>query len=121
MNGGHKSELVAAAITCINGFLDSCDHGQLRAGVLVLEKPMAHIDSEVDLFALYDFEFALVLLHVDGDEFVADLGRMLGGVDEAELILLQLVQVLRLCLLVALPPLLPPDLVQALPEKDDKG
>ena len=66
----------------------SCDHGELGAGVLVLEKPMAHVDCEVDLFALNDFEFAFVLFHVDSDKFVADLGCMLRCIDKAELVLL---------------------------------
>ena len=81
-----KSELVAAAITCCKNA--SCDHRQLRAGVLVLKEPMAHVDCEVNLFALYDFEFAFVLLHIDCHEFVADLWRVLCCVDEAELVLL---------------------------------
>ena len=44
---------------------------------MVFEKPMAHIDREVDLLALDYFKLALVLLHVDGDELVADLWGML--------------------------------------------
>ena len=49
---------------------------------------MAHVDCEVDLFALNDFEFAFVLFHVDSDKFVADLGCMLRCIDKAELVLL---------------------------------
>ena len=59
----------------------SCDHGELRAGVLVFEEPVAHVDSQIDLLAFDDFELALVLFHVDGDELVADLGSMLSRVD----------------------------------------
>ena len=72
---------------------------------------MAHVDSQVDLFAFNDLELALILLHVDSDELVADLWRMLRRVDEAELLLLKLVQVLCLSLCVALAPLLPSDFV----------
>ena len=66
----------------------SRDHGQLGARVLVLKEPVAHIDGQIDLLAFDDFEFALVLLHVDRHKFVADLWRVLGRVDEAELVLL---------------------------------
>ena len=55
----------------------SRDHGQFGACVLVFEKPVAHINGQVNLLALDDLELAFVLLHVDGNELVADLGRVL--------------------------------------------
>jgi len=48
---------------------------------------VTHVDSEVNLLALDDFEFALVLLHVDSNEFIADFRGMFRRVDETELIL----------------------------------
>ena len=89
----------------------SRDHGQFRAGVLVFEEPVTHIDGKIDLFALDDLKFALVLLHVDGDKFVADLGGMLRRVHQTELRLLQLVEVLWLCLAIAFASLLPADFI----------
>ena len=59
----------------------SRDHGQLGARVLVLKEPVAHIDGQIDLLAFDDFEFALVLFHVDRDEFIANLWRMLCSVN----------------------------------------
>ena len=82
---------------------------------------MTHVDSKIDLFTLDDLELALVLLHVDGDKLVADLGSVFRRVDQAELLLLQLVKVLGLCLAVALAPLLPADFVEAFAEEDDEG
>ena len=49
---------------------------------------MAHVDGQVDLFTLDDLKLALVLLHIDGDELVADLGCVLSCIDQAELLLL---------------------------------
>ena len=99
----------------------SCDHRQLGARVLILKEPVAHIDSQIDLFTFDDFEFAFVLLHVDSHKFVADLWRVLSCVHQTELVLLELVEFFGLRLLVALPPLLPADLVEALAKEDDEG
>ena len=84
---------------------------------------MAHIDSQVDLFALDDFKFALVLLHIDSDKLIADLGGVFRGVCEAELrfVFLHLIEILLLCLLIAFTALFPADLVEALTEEDHKG
>ena len=99
----------------------SRDHRQLRARILVLEEPVAHVDCQVYLLALYDLKLAFVLLHVDCDEFVADFRGVLRCVYYAEWALFECVKVLGLCLCVALPSLLPSDLIEALPEKDDEG
>lgn len=88
---------------------------------MVFEKPVAHIDRQVDLLALYDFEFALVLLHIDGHEFVADLWRMLCSVYEAELVLFKLIELFGLGLLITLPSLLPSNFVETLSKEDDEG
>ena len=71
--------------------MDACcsrNHGQFGACVLVFEKPVAHVDGQVDLLALDDLKLALVLLHVDGDELVTDLGRMLRRIYQTELVAL---------------------------------
>ena len=52
---------------------------------------MAHIDGEIDLLALDDFELALVLLHVDGHELVADFRSVFRRVNETKLALLEYV------------------------------
>jgi len=100
----------------------SRDHGELGACELVLEEPVAQVDGQVDLVRLLNVGGrVLPLLHEDSHELVADLGRVLRVVREAEL-LLEL-PVLPLGLLLWLDPLrlkllAPPKLVQALPEKD---
>lgn len=81
---------------------------------------MAHVDCKVDLFTLDDFEFALVLLHVDGNEFIADLWRVFCSVHKAELALLKLVELFRLRLLVAFSSLFPAYFVETLSEEDHK-
>lgn len=88
---------------------------------MVFEEPVAHVDCQVDLLALDDLEFALVLLHVDRHEFVADFRGMLSRIHETELLLFQLIQVFRLGLVVALASLLPADFIEAFSEEDHKG
>ena len=76
-------------MTCRKYALPSSrNHRQLGARVLILKEPVAHIDSQIDLFTFDDFEFAFVLLHVDRHKFVADLWRVLSSVYQAELVLL---------------------------------
>ena len=99
----------------------SRDHRQFRARILVLKEPVAHVDCQIYLLALDDLKLALVLLHVDCDEFVADFRGMLSRVHYAERVLFECVKILGLSLSVALPTFLPANLIKALPEKDDEG
>ena len=85
---------------------------------------MAEVDGEVDLVGLADLHQVAVLVHVDGHEVVADLRSVLCGVGKTELVVLRGLRQLGLLLeedLVALHPLLPADLVEALSEEDDVG
>ena len=99
----------------------SCDHCQLGACKLFLEKPVAHIDREVDLLTLDDLNLSLVFLHVHSDEFVANFWCVLCTVNVTEWLLLKLFELLWFQLVVVLLTLPPADLVQALTEEDDES
>lgn len=104
--------------TPLNG---SLDHGQLAAGELVLEQPVAEVNSQVDAVHSVDAEYAAVVLHVHSHELVANLGRVLSRVRQTELRGLHFLmnfRVLRKVNLVGLDALGPPNVVQALPEED---
>lgn len=47
---------------------------------------MAKVDGKIDLVVLWDVEDVLFVLHVYGNELVANFRRMLGVVDKAELL-----------------------------------
>ena len=47
---------------------------------------MAKVDGKIDLVMLWDVEDVLFVLHVYGNELVANFRRMLGVVDKAELL-----------------------------------
>jgi len=83
---------------------------------------VAEVDGQVDLVRLRDVELVAFVLHVHRHELVADLGCVLGVVHQAEILrvhlLLELLVLVELDAL-ALYFLLPPDLVQALPEEYD--
>jgi len=53
---------------------------------LALEQPVAKVDGKIDLVMLWDVEDVLFVLHVYGNELVANFRRMLGVVHEAELL-----------------------------------
>lgn len=99
----------------------SSDHGQFGAGELALEEPMAEVDGQIDLVVLGYVNDRFLVLHVHCDELVADLGRVLGVVDQAELLVgdirLELWVVLELDAL-AFDLLAPAILVEALSEED---
>jgi len=47
---------------------------------------VAKVDGKIDLVVLWDVEDVLFVLHVYGNELVANFRRMLGVVDKAELL-----------------------------------
>ena len=99
----------------------SGDHGELGAGELALEEPVAEVDGKVDLVVFGDVQHALLVLHVHGHELVADLRRVLGVVDQAKLLVLDVSLQLRIVFesdAFTLDLLAPPVLVQAFPEED---
>ena len=103
---------------------NSPNHGQFGAGELALEEPMAEVDGQIDLVVLGYVNDRFLVLHVHGDELVADLGRVLGVVHKAELLVgdigLELRVVFELDAL-AFDLLAPAILVQAFAEKDHVG
>lgn len=106
---------------CSLELASSCDHGQLRTCELLIEEPVTHIDGQINLLALDDLNFTLVLLHVDCNEFIADFRSMLSTVDGAEWLLFKLLKVFWLSFCVVLFALSPSDFVQAFAEEDDEG
>lgn len=85
---------------------------------------MAKVDGQIDLVVLGNVNDRFLVLHVHRHELVADLGRMLGVVHQAELFVgdigLELWVVLELDAL-AFDLLAPAVLVQAFTEEDDVG
>ena len=55
----------------------SGNHGQLGAGKLALEQPVAQVDGEVDLVMLRDVEDILLVLHIHRHELVANFWGVL--------------------------------------------
>ena len=85
---------------------------------------MAQVDGKVDLVWLRDLEHALVLVHVNSNEFVADFRSVLGGVDQTKLLSASGFSKVRRIVdgnLITFDALLPADLVEAFPEEDNVG
>lgn len=85
---------------------------------------MAKVDGEVNLVRLRYIEKVLVLVHVEGHELVADLGRMFSRIHETELFVTHLLSDVGLPLEVDLfrfNSFLPSDLVEALSEQNYEG
>ena len=88
---------------------------------MALEEPVAKIDRQIDLVVFRDFENRLFVLHVHRHQLVADLWRVLCVVDEAELLVGDLLLQVRPRLELdafALNLLPPAVLVQALAEEN---
>lgn len=106
------------------GWRLSCNHGQLAASELILEQPVAQVNCQVNLIWFTNLKQALVLLHENGDEFVADFWSVLCRIDKAELLSARHLCYLRMLLqinLLRFYSLLPADLVKALAEVNHEG
>ena len=62
----------------------SGNHGELGAGELALEQPVAKVNGEVDLVVLRDVKNVLLVLHVHSHELVANFWGVLRIVNWAE-------------------------------------
>lgn len=99
----------------------SGNHGELGAGKLALEQPVAQVNGEINLIVLRDVEDVLLVLHVHRHELVADFWRMLCIVNRAEKLPLNVLLKLDVAFkfdALALNFLAPAILVEAFSEKD---